>query len=346
MQIRSLAASFLVALGALTASAQLPTSAAADAHGPLRLNVVVTAGNRGKPVTGLNQSSFTVLDNGAPQRIRSFRAAPAQADPAKVLLVIDDVNTSFERIAYERQQLDKYLHANDGRLAQPTALAIVTDRTTEVEPGFTTDGNALSQALAKQVIGLRDLRRSSGFYGAEERLDISLRALNAIVSRAAAQPGRKSIVWISPGWPLLSGPNIQISAKQQQSLFNEVVNFSNLLRQANVTLYALDPLGAGEGPGREFYFEEYLKGVRKPSEAVPAALGAQVLAVQSGGLFLSSNNDLGVLLQQPYDDALAAYEITYDPPPSEGANEYHRVEVRVAEPRLVARTRQGYYSQP
>lgn len=346
MRFRRFPASFLIALGSLVCVSSPYAQSPEGPNGPIKLNVVVTAGSKGKPVAGLGQSSFTVLDNGAPQPIRSFRAVSGQTDPVKVLLVIDAVNTDYTRIAYERQQLEKFLHANDGRLAQPTALAIFTDTGTQIEPGFSTDGNALSQALEKQAIGLRDLRRSAGFYGAAERLDLSLKTLNQVVEREAAQPGRKSIVWITPGWPLLSGPNVQFSAKDQQNLFNEVISFSNALRRANITLYALDPLGAGEGPGRTFYFEEFLKGVSKPSQALPGDLGAQVLAVQSGGLFLGSNNDLGVLLQQPYDDASAAYEITYDPPPSERANTYHRIEVRVAEPRLVARTRQGYYSQP
>ncbi len=312
----------------------------------MRLNVVVTAGERGKPVPGLNQNSFTVLDNGAPQRITSFRSLSGQTDPVKVLLVIDAVNTDFQRVAYERQRLDLFLKANGGKLAQPTAIAILTDTGTQIQPNFSTDGNALSQVLDQQVIGLRELRRSAGFYGAAERLDLSLRTVNQLVERAATEPGRKFIIFLTPGWPLLSGPDVQFTAKDQERMYQQVISTSNAIRRANTTLYAVDPLGAGEGPGRTFYFEEFLKGVTKPSQAVPGDLGAQVLAVQSGGLFLSSNNDIDVLLQRAYDDANAEYEITYDPPPAEQPNQYHKVEVRVAEPRLVARTRQGYYTQP
>ena len=346
MRFRACSALLAFSLGFLPCVAQEPVQGPAGAKGPIRLNVVVREGNKGKPIPGLSQSSFTVLDNGAPQTIHSFRALTGQTDPVKVLLVLDAVNADYQRVAFERQQVDKFLHANDGQLPQPTALAIFTDTGTQIEPGFSKDGNLLSQVLDKQVIGLRDLRRSAGFYGAAERLDLSLKTLGQVVEREGAQPGRKFIVWITPGWPLLSGPNVQFSAKDQQNLFHEVVSFSNALQRANVTLYALDPLGAAEGPGRTFYFEEFLKGVTKPSQALPGDLGAQVLAVQSGGLFLSSSNDLDALLRQPYDDANAEYEITYDPPPAERADEYHRIEVRMAEPRTVARTRQGYYTQP
>jgi hypothetical protein len=41
-----------------------------------------------------------------------------------------------------------------------------------------------------------------------------------LAQQEAAQPGRKMVFWISPGWPMLSGPNVvQLTPKQQQQLF-------------------------------------------------------------------------------------------------------------------------------
>ena len=225
-------------------------------------------------------------------------------------------------------------------------MAIFTDTGTQIEPSFTTDGNALGQELDKQVIGLRDLRRSAGFYGAEERLQLSLKTLDQLVSREAGEPGRKFLLWVSPGWPLLGGPNVQLTNKDQQQLFNEVVAFSNALRRANITMYVVDPIGAGEGVGRTTYYQQYVKGIKKASQADPADLGAQVLAEQTGGLYLAGNNDIGAQMKQCFDEAKAYYEIGFQPAPADGPNQYHSLSVRVAEPRLVARTRQGYYAQP
>jgi hypothetical protein len=39
------------------------------------------------------------------------------------------------------------------------------------------------------------------------------------------------------------------------------------------------------------------------------------------------------------------YEISFDAPCAERANEYHRVEVKVDKPNLIVRARQGYYAQ-
>lgn len=336
----------LLAAAFVSAKAQTPASSVASTKGPIHLRVVVTNGKDGKPVPDLAQSSFTVLDNGAAEPIQTFRAVTGQTAPVKILLVIDAVNMDFSRVAYARQQIDTFLRANGGHLAQPTAMAIFTDTQTQLNPGYTTDGNALAQSFDQQVIGLRALRRSAGFYGAAERLDLSLRTTGQLLERATAEPGRKFIVWITPGWPLLSGPEVEFSSHDQQQLFAQIVAFSNDIRSANVTMYAVDPLGAGEGPGRTYYFEEFVKGVSKPSQALPGDLGAQVLAVQSGGQFVGSNNDIGVLLRRCFDDASASYEITYQPPPAEKANEYHHIQIRMAEPHMVARALQGYYAQP
>ena len=321
-------------------------NADARPHGPIRLNIVVTPSGGSAAIPDLQQSAFTLLDNGQPQPLTAFRAVSGDADPVKILFVIDAVNISFTRLSYERNQLEAFLRSHDGALSQPTAIALVTDTTVEATPDYTTDGNALSKVVEDKVIGLRDLRRSSGFYGAEDRLDVSLRGFRNLLAKESTLPGRKAVVWISPGWPLLSGPAVQLTNKQWDGIFQEVVGLSTVLRQANVTLYSVDPLGAGENPLRTSYYEEFLKGAKKPSDVLPGNLGLQVLAVQSGGLALNSSNDVKGMLQRCADDTRAVYEISFDPPPNDAPNAYHKLEVKVAEPRLKARTRQGYYSQP
>ncbi len=344
MRFSRLAAIPFLAVAWLTGAAQQAGAPGISDGGLIAMNVVVTPGNHGKPIAGLAQSNFTVLDNGSPQPITSFRALNGQAAPVKVLLVVDAVNLDFQRVAYGRQQTEKFLHANNGKLSQPTALAIFTDKGTQIQQNFSTDGNALSQELEKQVIGLRDIRRSAGIYGAEERIDLSLKTLSQLVERAGTEPGRKFIIWITPGWPLLSGPELQLSNKQQREIFRQVVAFSDALRKSNTTLYAVDPRGAGSDPGRTFFYEQFVKGLKKFSDAEPGDLGIQVLAEQTGGRFLTGSNDIGALLEQCFADATARYEIAYRTPPAETPSEYHRIEVHLADTHLVARTTHGYYS--
>jgi VWFA-related protein len=308
------------------------------------LDVVVTS-KSGPPVADLQQQDFTLLDNKTPKHIASFKAVNGSQDPVHVILVIDAVNSPYERIAYERGEIGKFLRANGGRLAQPIALAFVTDSGAQVQKAFSTDGNELTSSLDNYAIGLRDIRRSSQYQGID-RFQLSLNALQEIAGNAAKLPGRKMIFWVSPGWPLLSGPGIQLGGKQENEIFATIVGLSTQLRQSRVTLYSVDPLGAGEGVGREFYYQDFLKGVSKPSQVAVGDLSLQVLATQSGGLALNSSNDVASLLQKCMADAGAYYELSFESAPADRRDEYHSLQILVAKQGLTARTRQGYYAQP
>jgi VWFA-related protein len=310
----------------------------------IELDVVVTP-KSGPPVTGLEQKDFTVLDNKAQQPITSFRAFSGPDTPVDVILLIDAVNTGYQTIAYERNEIGKFLRANGGKLAHPATVAILTDAGVRMVGGFSTDGNALASSLENETVALRSITRSAGFYGAEDRFNISMRALSQLGADEAAHPGRKLIFWISPGWPLLSGPRVELDRKQQQQLFNAIVEASTQFRLARITLYNINPLGTSENPLATFYYEQFVKGVAKPSQVNVGNIGLQVLAVQTGGLVLNSSNDVSALLQRAFADADAWYEISFQPAPSE-PNEYHRIEVRVDKPGLDVRTRTGYYGQP
>jgi VWFA-related protein len=339
----SLSTAGLLAQGTAQQTAPQPTAQAPSSK--IVLDVVVTP-KEGAPVPNLQRQDFSLFDNKTAQTITSFRALSQGQEPTKVILVLDAVNTSFQAIAFVRPQIERFLRANEGHLAYPTSLAVVTDTGTQVQPGFSSDGNALSASLDQYEVGLRTIRRSAGFYGATDRLQISLQALSLLISRENEQPGRKIILWISPGWPLLSGPRLDLPYKQEQQIFSTIVGLSTQLRQNRITLYSVDPLGAGEGLMRTNYYQNFLKGAQKPSQVEIGDLGLQVLAVQSGGQALASSNDITALLQKGMADTTAYYELTFAPLPADRTDEYHHLQVQLNDPNLIGRTIQGYYSQP
>src|SRR5277367_4748564 len=339
---------FLVLMSCVaTVSAQESTAPAQPDNSAMFLDVVVTP-KSGPPVSGLQQEDFTVLDNKVPQTILTFDAVRGREAPVEVVLVIDDVNTGLAHIAYERSEIDKFLRADGGHLAHPMALAFLSDSGIKVQDTFSTDGNALSASLDQYKVGLHSITRSSGIYGAAERFDLSLTALHELAEREAARPGRKLIVWFSPGWPVLSGPSVeeQMTTKQRQQIFDNVVNLSTLLRRGRITLYSSDPLGSADFAGRAFRWQSFVKGVSKPSQTEYGDVALQVIAVQSGGLALNTGNDITAFLQQCLADTQAYYELSFAPPLDQKRDEYHHLEVHVAKPGLIARTRQGYYSLP
>ena len=334
----------------MTAFAQKPSSPAK--HQPshedaakqgIQLNVVVQ-GRDGNPITGLALQDFTILDNKVPQKITSFQPMKGAASQVEVIILIDNVNIGYTSIAYERQEIDKFFRMNGGKLPYPTSLAIFSDSGTQMMRGFSQNGAEMSKGLDDFTIGLRALTRSAGFYGATERLDKSLKTLTLLSASLARLPGRKLVLWMSPGWPILENPNVLMSDRQQRGIFDEITRLSADLRLAGITLYAIDPTGNTDVGFRTMYYKSFLKPVRKPSQAGYGNLALQVLATQSGGLVLNSSNDIAELMQRAVGDADAYYQLTFDPGPGE-PDEYHQIEVQVAKPGLSTRAQTGYYSR-
>ena len=330
-----------------------PASAPAVLIGPTRhliwLDVVVTD-KSGNPQSGLKWQDFTLLDDKLPAKIRSFQASDetGQMDPPiQVIFVVDAVNTVAQRVAFERIELDKFLRQDGGKLPVPMSLVLFTETSTKIQPTPTRDGNVLAASLDDNNTGLRSIGRSAGFWGASERADMSVRALNQLAQYESTQPGRKLVIWFSPGWPLLSGPGIDLSNKAQDAIFRGVVSFSDTLRQSRITLYAVDPLGMADAASfRSFYYESFLKGVPSARKVTYGNLALQVLATQSGGRVLNSNNNVANEIADCVRDHKAFYTISFEAPPADHPDEYHSLEVKVDKPGLTARTRTGYYAQP
>ena len=327
-----------------------PSPTESGPTGPITLDVVVS-GKQGKhevPSAGLTRQDFVLMDDKAARPVDSFHfegASQAQT-PVQVTFIVDAVNINYSLLSNARQQLSSFLRREGGHLAQPTRLGILTDQGIQLEAAFTRDGGSLAASLDAQEIGLRKIRRSSGFWGADERTELCLDALTRLVVSERSKPGRKFVIFISPGWPLLSGPAVELSSKQQQRLYDEIVTLNTQMRQARITLYGVNPIGASEDVGRTFYYKDFVKGASKPSQADLGHLSLQVLAEQSGGLVLNGSNDIGQMLQTAVGDASAFYELTFTAPPAKHPNEYHRIDLRLNKPGYTVRTLQGYYGQP
>jgi VWFA-related protein len=313
----------------------------------ITLDTVVTD-KSGAPVSGLEAADFKLFDNKQPETLLSVQPAngmKVRADPpVEVIVLVDAVNSGFQTVSNDRQWMANFLKESGGELALPTSVAVLTDKgMTMVQDQPTRDGIALVNLLDNSPSGLRGVTRSQGFWGAVDRRRISLQALGEIAVNAINKPGRKLLIWVGPGWPGFSRQSFQMTSKDSEGLFSSIVGLSTVLREARITLYSIDPAGAGSG---QFYYEQFLKGVDSPKHIDYADLMLQVLATQSGGQVLFGSNDLASLVDRCIADARSYYVLTYETPAATHPNEYHKIEVQVDKPGLKARTRTGYYAQP
>ena len=229
----------------------------------MTLNVVVSD-KSGMPLASLDRQNFTIFDNKQPVAITSFGAVDGATarPPVQIIVVLDEVNATWTVTSLERTQLLRFLRMNNGRLPLPVSLAFLTDAATKIPGTPSLEGNALIAALNEQQFGLRTERRSEGLYGAADRMQTSLRALEQIASLVSTNPGRKIVIWISPGWELLTTPRIDwlFTNKTQKTIFHNIVSISDGLRLADMTIYNIDPLGTGDTGGfATMYYQNFLK---------------------------------------------------------------------------------------
>jgi VWFA-related protein len=344
-------------LSSITITAQqtsLPSPPTSQVQQAETVTIDVAVSDRsGKPVRGLTESSFTLLDDKHPKNLLSFRAvdldAGTPAPPIEIVLVIDAINADVLKAEHQREGVRKFLQSNEGKLALPVSLVTVTDSgVLPVEASR--DGDALAAKLDQSVTGLRTVNRNTLFSDAQ-RFYLSLHALDNVIANESTKPGRKLIVWVSPGWPLLTRAVSDTTSKDQRQLFSAIVKVSTALRLGHITLYNVVARGiAGNDVSQFSDYTAFLPGVKSSSQAYPQNLALSVLAVQSGGLVLNGSNDLaGAMadeIAKSAGDAQAFYVLTFQSPHADHADEYHTLQVKVDQPGGIVRTRTGYYAQP
>ncbi|MES2393790.1 MAG: VWA domain-containing protein [Acidobacteriota bacterium] len=323
----------------LNAAFALPLAKAQD-H-TVKLDVVVRDG-ADNPVAGLKQTDFLVSDNGSAQALSSFADVSQDKTPPTVVLVFDLINNSEIYATLLREQLTKVLLQNGGKLKYPTLLIVATPTDFISSQTPTTNGNALARALAQVPVGPNVNERLTGEAGALHRENISTKALNETLGSTGKLPGRKLIFWLSHGWGLMGG--LPVTPGQEKELFSAVKQYSSGMRQARITLYKLNTQGASASVNSLQEYRQFLKGVNALNQTDFADMSLDVIATQSGGLVLNSN-DLAVMYDRCLKDADGHYEIEFPEGAATKNVAFHEVQVRVNRPGAAARTRNGYYPQ-
>jgi VWFA-related protein len=309
--------------------------------GRIHLDVVVTDAS-GKPVPGLQSSDITIFDEGTVRQIVTFAAFDGMAakpdPPTQMIIVIDSVNNGFVEMGYARQGLESFLRENGGRLAQPTTIARLLPSGMQMLSEPTVDGNELASVVGE----LSATVRPRGL----DALQVSLNALVTIARKEAGVPGRKLLVWLGPGWPTPVPPQsalTEVDLRNQRTYYAVAIQIAKLLHEGRLVLYG------GYSAG-DFYMRDFLKPVKKVSDVDARILRLNVLAIKSGGKgeLPETNRDRVVMeaLEHVAAEANSFYELSFDAPMAQIAEEFHQLRVTLDRPGLSARTITGYYEQP
>ena len=340
------------------------------------LNLVVTD-RSGKVAHGLQESDFTLLDNGRLRKIQSLRAVDGSKGPApvRIIFMLDTVNNSPRDIKNDRKGIEQFLKEGPGRLTYPTSIGILMQTGTRVFPASqdrdvvleelqtmsrevhsfecTDEGGGTVQVFTTlnrgtetgSLEGLHPDQRSGCL---NQRFLHSLSALKRFANQQEDVPGRVILIWIGSGWPLLLNPEFRDdSTAVRGNLFDNLVLVSTELREAQVTLDAVfSPDLYRKIEQRSDHDNALFNGVPSQDQMTASSLGLQMLAHQSGGQILIQSKDLGNAIGKCIDDADFYYALTFDSPAANGPGEFHSLQVNVNQPGLTVRTNTAYYSQP
>jgi VWFA-related protein len=342
------------------------------------LNVFVSDAS-GKPVTGLKQEDFTLLDNGQPRALTSFRQMKGSQGiaPARVMLLLDAMNNSPRDIAADRKGIEQFLKQSPEQLAYQTSIALLSGSGATMGHPSRDRDDLIGElrTLAKDVhmfdcpdtgsyadrdsppttSGARDL---SGLVIAPQadragfclnlRFKLSVSALNRIAMEQENVPGRVILIWVGRGWPLLTARGfLPDTPAIKQNFFDNLVQVTNALRAAQVTVdtvFSPDLFRTIEL--RSDHDNAFFNGVPDEHEVAASSLGLQVLAHQSGGLILTESKDLAGEIAKCIADAESYYMLSFDSPPAARPGELHSIQVKMNRPGLTVRTNTAYYAQP
>jgi len=313
---------------------------------PIFLDVLVTD-SAGKPVSDLEPIDFSILDENQPRKILGFRrtdgAAGSKSDPpVEVIIVLDALNVPYQVATRFRLEIEKFLRENDGRLAQPVSIYMLTSVGLKVQPAPSKDGIALATMLDQStgIVRARDL--SGGVYSLEEQFKTSYQTISGIAENLSRKPGRKVVIWLGPGWPLLAGRFFIQTNDSRATYFRQIAALENKLRDARVTIYSLF---ATAGLTNTLY-QGYLKPVREARKMEIGNMALQVLALHTGGRVMEPSNDVKAQIDACLAEIGEYYSLAFMPPLAAKPDEYHEVKVKVGKPAMNVRTITGYYNEP
>ena len=315
---------------------------------------VTVLDKKGRIVTsGLTQDDFTITEDKRPQRIFSFEppethipdklAKPAGDTPdgsaPATILILDQLNSSFEDFAFLSDKTQKYLEDQPATLAAPAELMLLGNRSLELVQGYTRSRADLLFAL-KHVPTAEPYKRNPAF--TDERFFQSIQALQQIALQNQTVSGRKNIIWIGPGGPstILAYRNIYAVPKIERFVHQT----TNMLVDARITLFVIFPglkvkeISAPHGD--------------KIADARTDPFGGDInftdFVSETGGKLFYNQNDVDELIRESQRMGTEYYTLTYRPEESgsgvKADGEFRNIRVTLRNPDLRVVTKGGYYA--
>ena len=155
-------------------------------------------------------------------------------------------------------------------------------------------------------------------------------AINALASGLARIPGPKTVVFLSDGFNT-SGVETALRTAVGQTA------------RAGARVYAIDVRGLNRGSQRNMMDAAAADDAAGGTPQIDGlADGVNSLAIDTGGMMIRNENNIGRALDTIASDTGTYYVLGYQPANTAFDGKYRKIEIRVKRPGLRVRARQGY----
>ncbi len=216
-------------------------------------------------------------------------------------------------------------------------------------------GDPAGAAMAQMMLNMLQLARTS------ELAQTGRSAIWGLIDAVSQQyrlPGRKSILFFSPGFGIPQG---------MEEPWRVLISTAN---RFNVTFYAIDARGLGTTAMNQEAVSELKDAtsasranLRKGSGLVTPAMAQAFdtainsgkantqdtladLAQSTGGFLIANTNDFRDQLRKVSEDIATYYQVTYDPQIAKYDGAFHKIEVHSTRAGLRIQARSGYFALP
>ena len=330
------------------------------------VDVSVIARDANGPVADLAADDFAVFDNGAERKIAFFSVHKVEPPPKRLappnpniftnrsdirtdaasrltVILIDGLNTEFESQAQARQQLLKFVR--EIRPRDRMAIYAMGDRLRKIQD-FTNDIDQLTAAVEHYTPNLRlapdsespaaTLGTAGAYTAAADATVKSMMAyyralathdlMKELADEMARIPGRKSLIWLSSGFPLeyrVPGPG-----REEPIRFDPVTNrLGRALAKGDLAVYPVDARGLSVSGGAGEQERHY---------------GMDLIAELTGGRAFYDRNDTAGAIREAMGDAQVSYTLGFYPDSAGQDGNYHRLQIEVRRKGVDLQYRKGY----
>src|ERR1017187_7079790 len=322
---------------------------------------------KGQPVHGLTKADFAIEQDGKPQSIRSFQefAAPTvypelvnlppniytnfqpATGPLNILLLDDIYYGDIGKVRLEAAHFIKNMAPG----TQVALLAMGARLTVLQEP--TTDPARLLKVVNTIV---------DPFFQEGDGCEILIARNRAVIDQfkeiaayLSGIKGRKNLIWINSGIPTLVFPHAPpggtpalIDTRSEEVnppppdigsdplcpyFTTNLHKTYDLLADAQVTVYPLDPSGVGTTAPTA-------TGIKKIGH-----LAMDAVAEATGGVAFYGNNFLDELMVNAVNAGASYYTLSYIPPDIRYDGRYHAIGIKVDRPNVHLLYRKGYNAE-